>query len=108
MNTRSRVHRVSQRALVALAGALAYGAPLTIAAAKEATDRATAFRAAKGQLPVEEVPGGLLMVAAYAAIWLLVFAFVWRMARKQAALERVAEDLERRLEPRGGSSEQQE
>ena len=68
-------------------------------------DRAAAFRAASGRPPVDQVPGGLLMVLAYAFIWLLCFLFVWRMARRLAALERTAEQLEQHLaEPGPGAA----
>ncbi len=80
-----------------LAAAAASLLPAVAAAQQGAGDRATAFRAASGRPPVEHVPGGLLMVLAYAAIWVLCFLFVWRMARRLAVLERTAEQLERRL-----------
>ena len=44
------------------------------------------------------VSGGGLLVAAYAVMWLLVAAAVWRLMRAQSKLERDVEALERRLE----------
>ncbi len=104
MNTPFR--RTRTATALALLSATCLGPPAAFAT--EQTDRATAFRAADGRIPGEEVPGGLLMVAAYAAIWLLVFAFVWRMARRQAALERMAEELAQRLRDAEASSHRTE
>ena len=58
-----------------------------VAFAQEAQDaassRAAAFRAVEG--PVEEsVPGGTLMLAAYAVIWVLLFGYLYRLARLQS------------------------
>jgi CcmD family protein len=47
------------------------------------TERATSFRAVDGPV-TEDVPGGVLMIVAYAAIWVLVFGYVWRLGRMSA------------------------
>lgn len=53
--------------------------------------RAAGFRAMEGA-NVEDVPGGMLLVAAYGIAWVLVLGFVWRMAGLQ---RRAAADLAR-------------
>lgn len=45
----------------------------------------------------EPVPGGALLVAAYAVLWLLVGVFVARVAFRQARLERDLRAMEDRL-----------
>lgn len=56
-----------------------------------AESRAAAFKSVQG--PVEEsVPGGALMVAAYAVIWLLLFGYLVRLAQLQS---RNAKELSR-------------
>lgn len=42
-------------------------------------DRETSFRQVTGPV-VEDVPGGALMIGAYGVAWLLVLAYVWRLA----------------------------
>jgi CcmD family protein len=59
--------------------------PLITAAAHAddaASDRAQTFEAVSGAVK-EDVPGGPLLVAAYALIWLFVFAYVFRLVRLQ-------------------------
>ena len=67
----------------------------TEASTSEPSDRATAFRAAKNG---ESVPGGALLIAAYAVIWMVILLVIVRTFRRQtksaqqlAALERVIE-----------------
>lgn len=45
-------------------------------------ERATAFRAVKGPSQ-QDVPGGVLLLGAYGAIWLLLLAFTLHLARLQ-------------------------
>lgn len=51
----------------------------------------TAFRPVQGA-EREQVPGGLMMVAAYGVVWLLLFAYIVHIGRLQARTQR---DLER-------------
>lgn len=51
-------------------------------------DRASTFRAVTGQ--GETVPGGQLLIAAYAMVWLLVMLMIVRIFRRQ---NRTARDL---------------
>jgi CcmD family protein len=59
-------------------------------------DRAASFEAVSGAVK-EDVPGGPLLVAAYALIWLAVFAYVFRLVRLQRGadenLARLQQDL---------------
>jgi CcmD family protein len=69
------------RALVAawlMGVSLAFAAPL--AAQEAAGDRAASFEAVSGAVR-EDVPGGPLMVAAYALIWVAVLGYVFRLVR---------------------------
>lgn len=56
-----------------------------------AEERATQFVGVKGP-DAESVPGGALLLAAYAVIWVLLFLFLMRMRRLQ---QQTAEELER-------------
>jgi cytochrome c oxidase assembly factor CtaG len=63
-----------------------------------AADRATAFRAVTGP-EVEQVPGGPLMVSAYAVVLVLLVGYVGRLALLQkkttAEVERLTQAIER-------------
>lgn len=84
-------------ALGLLAGALA---PLSATYAQDAEptadDRAASFQAVSGAVK-EDVPGGPLMLAAYAVVWLAVFGYVFRLVRLQRGVEANLERLERTL-----------
>ena len=57
-----------------------------------AQSRAQAFKAVTG--PVKEsVPGGPLLLAAYAVAWLLIFFYIWRIHAQQKELARRIEAL---------------
>jgi CcmD family protein len=74
--------------------ALAEDAPAAADAAAEETpaeERATQFVGVAGP-DAESVPGGALLVAAYAVVWVLLFLFLLRMRRLQS---QTAEELER-------------
>ena len=90
-----------------LASLVAFGA-LVIAApvwAQPAGDsRAAGFRAVEGA-NVEDVPGGMLLVAAYGIAWLLVLAFVWRLAGLQRQAGADLARVEAALEARGSDRE---
>ena len=61
-------------------------------------DRAQTFEAVTGAVR-EDVPGGPLLVAAYALIWLCVFGYVFRLVRLQRGsdenLARLQQDLQK-------------
>jgi CcmD family protein len=57
-------------------------------------DRATSFQAVPAN-QAEQYSGGTLLVAAYAALWIVLFAWVAVVWRKQAALHERLADLEK-------------
>lgn len=59
--------------------------------ADAAEERAAAFRGVRGP-EAESVPGGALMLGAYAIVWVLLFLYLMRMRRLQ---RHTAEELER-------------
>ena len=71
----------------------AAGAP---AAPTTPDDRATTFQAVKGE--PEHYSGEVLLVSAYAVLWVIVLAWVASVWRKQAALATRLDDLERVLD----------
>ena len=80
--------------LLVVPAASAEDAPAaTDTAAQEtpAEERAAQFVGVTGP-DAETVPGGTLLVAAYAVVWVLLFLFLLRMRRLQSA---TAEELER-------------
>jgi hypothetical protein len=56
-------------------------------------DRATEFTAVQGN-PTEQYNGATLLVAAYAVLWVVVFAWIGLVWRKQRALDERLADLE--------------
>ncbi|MBI5533749.1 MAG: CcmD family protein [Deltaproteobacteria bacterium] len=58
-------------------------------------DRASGFSAVEGG--PETRSGTVLLVEAYAAIWLILFGFIWLTFRKQRALNARIDDLETAL-----------
>jgi CcmD family protein len=66
------------------------------AAANGGGDRATSFQAVSGAVK-ENVPGGPLLLAAYAVVWLAVLGYVWRLSRLHAGVEERLNSLERAL-----------
>ncbi|MDD9938793.1 MAG: hypothetical protein OXT09_34710 [Myxococcales bacterium] len=80
--------------LGAAAGAAAYAASVASASAQEedaAAERSQAFQAVQGAVE-EDVPGGPLMVAAYAVVLTAMVLYVLRIARLQ---RRMGADLAR-------------
>ena len=63
-------------------------------------DRATTFRAVSGA-EQEQVPGGTLMVASYALIWLFLMLYLHRIGRLSAAVRADVERLSAAVESRG-------
>ena len=59
-------------------------------------DRAQTFQAVEGAVK-EDVPGGPLLVGAYALIWLAVFGYLVRLVRLQAHTEAEVARLEKAL-----------
>ncbi len=77
-------------------------APAVGGAQEESEDgRATSFRAVEGS-EAEEVDGGALMLGAYGAAWLFVFAYVFRLGRMQRATEAGIRRLEESLDASSG------
>lgn len=76
-------------------------APLALQAAGNPTpqaateERTTEFQAVEGG--PEMTSGETLLVEAYAAVWLIVFAFLWTSWRRQARIDARMGELERRL-----------
>jgi CcmD family protein len=70
----------------------------TVALAEPETPptRATSFQAVSGSQK-EQVPGGPMVIAAYAVLWVLVGGFVLRMGRSQRVLESEVAAMEKRL-----------
>jgi cytochrome c biogenesis protein CcdA len=64
-------------------------------------DRATTFQAVQGNQK-EQYSGGALLVSAYAALWVVLFAWVALVWRKQSALSARLADLERVLDKAAG------
>ena len=71
---------------------LAQSAPPTLAVPD---DRATEFAAVDGG---EHYSGGSLLVEAYAAIWVLLMAWIFMLWRKQAQLGERLDGLERTID----------
>lgn len=66
------------------------------AAQDAASERAQSFRAVTGAVK-EDVPGGPLLVAAYAVVWGFVLLFVIRVVRQQQQSQRDLARLEAQL-----------
>jgi CcmD family protein len=60
-------------------------------------DRATEFQAVQGN-PTEQYSGAVLLVAAYAVLWVVLFAWIALVWRKQRGLDARLADLERVLD----------
>jgi hypothetical protein len=75
------------------AGAASGPSPPPSAASETPDDRATSFQAVKGE--PEHYNGAALLVTAYAALWVILIAWVALVWRKQAALTTRLDDLER-------------
>jgi CcmD family protein len=67
-----------------------------------ADDRAASFQAVSGGTK-EDVAGGPLMLLAYAAVWIIVFGYVYRINRLQRGVEANVERLERSIARQGSS-----
>jgi len=67
-------------------------------------DRATSFQAVPGNA-AEQYSGSTLLVAAYAALWIVLFAWVAVVWRKQAALHERLGDLEKVIDKAAASKD---
>ena len=67
-------------------------------------DRATSFQAVQGN-QTEQYSGATLLVSAYAIVWLVLFAWVALVWRKQAAVSARLDDLERILDKAAGEAD---
>jgi CcmD family protein len=70
------------------------GSSLVHAQKDAAEERATSFQSVPGAVK-EDVPGGPLMLAAYAIVWLAVFGYVFRLVRLHRSVEVNMARLER-------------
>jgi hypothetical protein len=78
-------------------GVLGSLAPLMHAAAQDAAeDRATSFKAVTGAVK-EDVPGGPLLLGAYAAILVVIIAYGIRLVRMQQRAQTDLARLERQI-----------
>jgi hypothetical protein len=62
--------------------------------AQTPNDRATTFQAVEGN-PTEQYNGAVLMVTAYGVLWVVLFAWIALVWRKQSAIDSRLADLER-------------
>jgi CcmD family protein len=67
-------------------------------------DRATEFQAVQGN-PTEQYSGATLLVAAYAVLWVVVFAWIALVWRRQRVLDTRLSDLERVLDKAAAGGE---
>ncbi len=58
--------------------------------------RAESFQTVKGPV-AEEVPGGMLLGAAYTIVWLLLMLYVFRIERQSARIEKQLAQIEQSL-----------
>ena len=65
-------------------------------------DRSTQFEAVDAQAP-EQYSGSTLLVEAYAAVWLILLAWVFLLWRKQASLASRLDGLERAVARASGN-----
>ena len=92
MSQLQRVRSVVFGVVLSVVMAVGLGLGSLVARADDAAeDRATSFEAVSGAVK-EDVPGGPLLLAAYALIWLAVFGYVFRLVRLQRG---VAENVAR-------------
>jgi hypothetical protein len=78
--------------------------PPSAAPSSTPDDRSTTFTAVEGNAK-EQYSGGTLLVTAYAALWVVLFAWVAIVWRKQSALNLRLADLERVLDKAAAEAE---
>ena len=82
-----------KKALIIAFAALSFGVALPVNAQQDpAEERATSFVGVEGAVD-EDVPGGTLLIAAYAIVWVMLFLYLMRMARLSADVSRRVADL---------------
>jgi len=68
----------------------------SVTVAESPSDRASDFRAVRDGTELHS--GAVLLVEAYAAIWVILFAFVWLTHRRQRSLDQRITQLEQALD----------
>jgi CcmD family protein len=68
------------------------------------SDRSTTFQPVEGS-PTEQYSGTTLLVVAYSALWVVLFAWVALVWRKQSALRARLDDLDRVLDKAADDAE---
>ncbi|HEY6358299.1 MAG TPA: CcmD family protein [Vicinamibacterales bacterium] len=71
-----------------------------------ASRAASAFQTTSAFVPADQVaqdhvPGGTLLLAAYAVAWVVVVAYVWIIWRRAGRIERELADLAAKIDARG-------
>jgi hypothetical protein len=79
-----------------------FPAPSTSAAAP-IYDRSTEFKAVDGG---QTRDGGMLMVEAYAVLWIILMAWIFFLWRKQGTLNSRLDDLERAIDKAAAAAEE--
>jgi hypothetical protein len=79
-------------------------APTPQPSASSTPDRATTFRAVEGG--AETQSGALLMVEAYSVLWLILFAWLVWLWRRQASLHASLDGLEKAIDRAAAKAEQ--
>jgi hypothetical protein len=64
------------------------------APAQTPDDRSATFQAVQGN-PTEQYSGGALLVAAYAVLWVIIFAWIGVVWRRQRGIDTRLAELER-------------
>ena len=77
--------------------------PLTAPTGATPDDRATQFTAVDPN--AEQYSGSTLLVEAYAAIWIILMAWIFLLWRKQASLAERLDDLERTIDRAAAAAE---
>jgi CcmD family protein len=88
-----RIERIRGKLQGALALFTTWLWTAAVLAQDAAAERATSFQAVQGAVK-EDVPGGPLLVGAYAVVWVFVLLFVVRVVRQQQQSQRDLTRLE--------------
>ena len=83
-----------RRAITSAAVILVLVGPLMAAQQPQQTDQSNKFVPLSELPPQEQLPAAPLLVAAYAFVWLAVFAYVVSVARRLSVVQRECERLE--------------
>lgn len=93
-------HTLARTFVIACLGALCWSGSAIAAQQDSVEDRATSFQAVEGAAK-EDVPGGPLLLGAYAFVLVLLIGYAARLGALQAKTGRELERLTRALEARG-------